>query len=101
MSRLCATRVAFIRPVEEFAELVLDRCQDRFGAKETSMLADGIDLNSGEPKRFTRIDSALRLALLHLAAAQEGKRNDVPAFYASNVYWDPKVVRLKRQKDST
>ena len=41
------------------------------------------------------------LALLHLAAAQEGKRNDVPAFYASNVYWDPKVVRLKRQKDST
>ena len=65
------------------------------------MLADGIDLNSGEPKRFTRIDSALRLALLHLAAAQEGKRNDVPAFYASNVYWDPKVVRLKRQMDST
>lgn len=54
-----------------------------------------------EQKRFTRIDSALPLALLHLAAAQEGKRNDVPAFYASNVYWDPKVVRLKRQKDST
>ena len=51
-----------------------------------------------EQEGFTRLDSPLPLALLHLAAACEGEQEDLPAFYANNVYWDPKIVRRYRQR---
>ena len=44
----------------------------------------------------TNIDSALPLALLHLAAAADGSRASLPAFYPNNTYFDPKIVLRKR-----
>jgi len=49
---------AFIRPVEEFAEIVLDRCRDRHGSRETPMLADGIELDSGDPLRWEGVPTS-------------------------------------------
>jgi len=46
----------------------------------------------------TNIDTALPLALLHLSAAGEGSRSDLPAFYANNTYFDPKIVIRKRKE---
>ena len=46
----------------------------------------------------TNIDTALPLALLHLAAAGDGSRSNLPMFYANNTYFDPKIVIRKRQK---
>ncbi|HHZ89256.1 TPA: hypothetical protein EYN65_01635 [Candidatus Poribacteria bacterium] len=47
---------------------------------------------SGERSGQTNIDSALPLALLHLEAASQGDRTELPAFYPNNTYFDPKVV---------
>ena len=41
-----------IRSVADFAEKVLDRCRDRYSSKETPLLVDGIDLETGEPVRW-------------------------------------------------
>lgn len=44
------------------------------------------------------IDTALPLALLHLAAAHDGDRTALPVFYANNTYFDPKIVIRKRAR---
>jgi len=41
-----------VEPVAEFAAHVLRRCRDRYGAKETPLLTDGIHLKTGEPIRW-------------------------------------------------
>ena len=46
------------------------------------------------------IDTALPLGLLHLAAAEEGDRSQLPAFFANNTYFDPKIVIRKRAQAS-
>ena len=44
----------------------------------------------------TNIDTALPLALLHVEAARQGRRGDLPAFYPNNTFFDPKVVIHRR-----
>ena len=39
-------------PVAEFAAQVLHRCRDRYGAKKTPLLTDGIHLKTEEPIRW-------------------------------------------------
>lgn len=59
--------------------------------------ADGWITSHG-PEGETNIDTALPLALLHLAAAHEGQHDELPTFYANNTYFDPKIVIRKRAK---
>jgi len=42
----------FIDSVEEFAQNVLERCNDKHGDKETPLLMDGIYLKAGEPVKW-------------------------------------------------
>ena len=42
----------FIYSVRAFVEEVLERCGDRYGRYKTPLLADAIDLRSGEPRRW-------------------------------------------------
>jgi hypothetical protein len=44
------------------------------------------------------IDTPLPLALLHLEAATAGVSKPLPAFYANNTYFDPKIVIRKRRE---
>ena len=55
-------------------------------------------ITSHGPTGEANIDTALPLALLHLAAARDGQRDALPMFYANNTYFDPKIVIRKRAK---
>ena len=44
----------FIESVEEYAQNVLEQCHDKYGAKETPLLTDGINLNTGTPMKWER-----------------------------------------------
>ena len=46
---------------------------------------------------FTKINSSLPLALLHLAAAIDGRDVDLPTCYPGNTAFDPKVIIARRQ----
>ncbi|MFH1568632.1 MAG: hypothetical protein ABIL09_11600 [Gemmatimonadota bacterium] len=41
-----------IDAVQAYAEAVLERCRDRYGARPTPLLVDAIDAASGEPERW-------------------------------------------------
>ena len=56
---------------------------------------------SGGTNGPTNIDTALPLALLHLEAARGGGRRGLPAFYANNTFFDPKVVISRRKRGET
>ena len=43
-----------ISSVAQFADSVLERCRDRYGEKETPLLADGINLETGEPAKWEK-----------------------------------------------
>lgn len=45
---------------------------------------------------WTKINSSLPLALLHLAAAIEGKNVELPTFYPGSTAFDPKVIIARR-----
>ncbi len=55
-------------------------------------------ITSGATSGESSIDTALPLALLHLAAAVRGDGVDLPAFYPNNTYFDPKIVLRKREQ---
>jgi len=62
-------------------------------------LVDGFFTTGAEGRDgFSRIDSALPLGLLHLAAAIEGREVELPAFYPNLSYFDPKVVVARRKR---
>jgi hypothetical protein len=45
---------------------------------------------------LTKIDSSLPVALLHLAAAIDGKNIDLPTLYPNSTSFDPKVIIARR-----
>jgi len=57
---------------------------------------DGFFTTSME-KGFTRIDSHLPLALLHLSAAIEGQDSNLPKLYPGSGGFDPKVIIARRK----
>jgi len=62
-------------------------------------LVDGFFTTGAEGRDgYSRIDSALPLGLLHLAAAIEGREVELPAFYPNLSYFDPKVVVARRKR---
>lgn len=66
---------------------------------ENSM-ADGFFRTGTEARGYTSIDAALPLGLLHLTAAVEGADVELPVFYPSLSYFDPKVVVRNREAAS-
>ncbi len=63
---------------------------------EASFIDGLFTMGSETANGWTKIDSSLPLALLHLAATIEGKNIDLPRFYPNSTAFDPKVVIARR-----
>jgi hypothetical protein len=61
---------------------------------------DGIFPSGGESPTYASTDHPLPLALLHVAAAASQSQASLPALYANNSAFDPKVIIARQKRES-